>query len=138
MMATSPSNSAGGRGSTGRVSSWMPSAVRQARMAWSSNATGAPNTAMTDVATVLGAGGLVGTGQVVDVIGTPAGDGVAVVGGLPGAPDLKGLGRADPVGQLLEVDGFGVVVERQAGLLAVERIEHCGVAAAVLAVTDPE
>jgi hypothetical protein len=48
---------------------------------------------------------------VLDVIGAPAGDGVALVGVLPGAPDLKGLSRADAVGQLLEVDGFPVVVE---------------------------
>jgi hypothetical protein len=43
-----------------------------------------------DVAAVLDAGGLVDAGQVVDVVAAPAGDGVAVVGGLPGAPDLQG------------------------------------------------
>ncbi|MGA7049717.1 MAG: hypothetical protein WBZ37_00265 [Mycobacterium sp.] len=54
----------------------------------------------------------------IDVVAAPAADGVAVVGRLPGAPDLKGLRRADPVDQLLKGDGFPVVVERRTGLLA--------------------
>jgi hypothetical protein len=55
---------------------------------------------------------------VVNVVTTPARHGVAVIGVPLDAPDLDGLGRADPFDQLLEVNRFPVVVETPRGLLA--------------------
>ena len=52
------------------------------------------------------------------MVTTPARHGVAVIGVPLDAPDLDGLGRADPFDQLLEVNRFPVVVETPRGLLA--------------------
>jgi hypothetical protein len=90
-----------------------------------------------DISAVLGFGGAVGTRQVVNVVAAPARHGVAVLGGPLDAPDLDRFGRADPVDQLLEVDGFPVIVETTRGLLALEHIQDAGVGAAVFALTDP-
>jgi hypothetical protein len=89
------------------------------------------------VTLVLSGGLLLHTGQRVDLLGDEAGDGVAL-GRLGCLPDAQGLSRAKSVNHVLEPIGLGAVVEAGAGLLAVVDLEHRGVAAAVLALTEAE